>query len=341
MSLMNAYQKLIEDGYLMATKHPEADLWLYNYTAKTQYERAWNEITLSCRGLLLNAAGQVVARPFGKFFNIEEHPPEALPKLPFEVFEKLDGSLGILYWHKGKPFICTRGSFSSEQALKASEWLHTKYAPALPRLRQGLTYLFEIIYPENKIVVDYGQTEGLFLLAIIDTQTGLELALEDIGFPLVRKFDGVGDFKVLKSKNLPNSEGYVIRFQNGFRIKVKFEDYVRLHRLITQFSNLSVWEKLSTHAPMEELLERVPDEFYEWVKATITELENQYTAIENECRGAFRVLETRKDTAQYFLTQKYPSILFSMLDNKDYSRNIWQLIRPAYSRPWRVGANEE
>lgn len=335
---MQTYQQLIDDGYLTVTKHPEADLWLYNYTEKTQYEGAWNDTTLSCRGLILNGAGQVMARPFGKFFNIEEHPPEALPNLPFEVFEKLDGSLGILYWHADKPFICTRGSFTSGQAHKANDLLYSRYAHAIPRLRKGLTYLFEIIYPENKIVVDYGAMEGLFLLAIRDTKTGLELPLEDIGFPLVQKFDGINDFKTLKSRNLPNREGYVIRFQNGFRIKVKFEDYVRLHRLMTQFSNVSVWEKLSTNAPLEALLDGVPDEFYGWVKATVAELESRYAVVENECRQAYKELSTRKDTAQYFLTQQYPAILFAMLDNKDYAKMIWQIVRPTYARPWLTGS---
>jgi len=180
--------------------------------------------------------------------------------------------------------------------------------------------------------------EALFLLAIRDTETGQDLPLEDIGFPLVQKFDGINDFKTLKSRNLPNREGYVIRFQNGFRVKVKFEDYVRLHRLMTQFSNVSVWEKLSTNAPLEALLDGVPDEFYEWVKETVAELESHYAAVENECRQAYKELSTRKDTAQYFLTQQYPAILFAMLDNKDYAKMIWQIVRPTYARPWLTGS---
>lgn len=332
---MDAYLKLIDEGYLMTAKHPNADLWLYNYTAKTQYEKAWNSITLSCRGLILDQNGQVVARPFPKFFNIEEHQTEDIPNMSFEVFEKMDGSLGILYWLDNKPFICTRGSFVSEQAQKATEWLYYKYADCIPKLQKDVTYLFEIIYPENKIVVDYGDIQDLFLLALIDNKTGKDLPLKNIGFPIVKRYDGVSDLKELKQRNIPNAEGYVLKFQNGFRVKVKFEDYVRIHRLITQFSNLSIWENLSNNTPIDELLERVPDEFYDWVKATKSELESKYFEIENECKGVFKIFETRKDTALYFQTQKYPSVLFLMLDKKDYSKNIWRIIRPVFSKPFR------
>ncbi|PSR14100.1 MAG: hypothetical protein C7N36_05290 [Bacteroidetes bacterium] len=332
---MDMYLDLIEQGYLMSTKHPTADLWLFNYTAKTQYEKAWNAITLSCRGLILDKNGQVMASPFPEFFNIEEHQTAEIPNLPFEVFEKMDGSLGILYWLNDKPFIATRGSFASEQALKATDWLHSIYADCIPKIQKDVTYLFEIIYPENKIVVDYGDIQGLFLLALIDNKTGQDLPLENIGFPIVKRYDGVSDLKELKQRNIPNNEGYVLRFQNGFRVKVKFEDYVRLHRIMTQFSNLSVWENLSTGTPFEELLERVPDEFYDWVKATKIELENKYLEIENECKNAFKAFESRKEAALYFKNQKYPSVLFLMLDGKDYSSNIWRIIQPTFSKPYR------
>jgi RNA ligase len=214
--------------------------------------------------------------------------------------------------------------------------LSERYTSAMPKFQKERTYLFEIIYPENKIVVDYGDTEGLFLLAIIDNQTGKDLPLEDIGFPTVRRFDGVLDFKELKKRNLPNAEGFVLKFQSGFRVKVKFEEYVRLHRLITQFSNVSIWENLMNGMLFDELLERVPDEFYQWVRSTKENLERQYAEIESECKSVFRTFDSRKETAQYFLTQKHPSILFAMLDGKDYSKTIWKLLRPVFSKPFHA-----
>lgn len=330
--LQNRLNQYIEEGLVAVQKHPVAPLWIYNYTQKCQFERMWDEITLQCRGLILNDLGEIVARPFPKFFNYEEHSLEEIPNTSFEVYEKMDGSLGILYWIENQPFIATRGSFISDQANKANELLYSKYAPTFDKINRNATYLFEIIYPENKIVVEYGEREELVLLAILDNSSGKDLELQAIGFPLATRYDGIKDIQTLKAQNLNNAEGYVLRFDNGFRMKVKFEEYVRLHRIITQCSNLTIWEHLMENRPFDELLESVPDEFFLWVKAVKEDLKKQFQLIENQCKTSFKIMETRKETAAYFFTQPYPKILFLMLENKDYSKIIWRLIRPKFAK---------
>lgn len=328
----------IDKGWVVCKKHPEDELYIYNYTAQVQYEKSWNEITLACRGLILDAVYNVVARPFPKFFNLGEQDNAILPAGDFEVYEKMDGSLGILYWSQGQPYIATRGSFTSTQAQKANAMLHDLYKDAIARLDRNRTYLFEIIYPANRIVVDYGDTEALVLLAVIDTGTGAELSLEDIGFPLVKRYDGIRDLSVLKGLEEPEKEGFVIRFSNNHRLKVKFAEYQRLHWIITQISSLDIWEYLRDNRPFDELLEKVPDEFYQWVKNTRQRLISQYEAIEQLCRSEFKVLESRKETALYFGTCTYPGLLFYMLNGQDYSGKIWRMLRPVFEKPFAITA---
>ncbi len=328
-------ERMLEERFIGKQKHPTADYYIYNYMPKTQYEREWNVATLLCRGLILDGQGNTIARPLPKFFNMEELVEKAkLPKENFEVFEKMDGSMGISYFVDDKPFIATRGSFISLQAEKANELLNTKYKSAIPLLKQDRTYLFEIIYPTNRIVVDYGDREELVLLAVIDKETGQDLPLEDIGFPLVKHYDGLRDLNALKSLEEANREGFVIRYQSGTRMKVKFEEYVRLHRILTQVSSRTIWECLAMEMEMEEILDRVPDEFYDWVRKTEKELRQAYKAIEAKCKDDFKDLGNRKENAFYYQTCAYPAILFKMLDKRDYSGNIWALIRPEYEKPF-------
>src|SRR5690606_36552854 len=106
--------------------------------------------------------------PFGKFFNLGEMPEtrlENLPKENYTVTEKMDGSLGIIYNYKGKWRVATRGSLSSEQAKRAEQIL-TKYD--MSEIPINFTILVEIIYPENKIVVNYGNEEKLVVLGAYD-----------------------------------------------------------------------------------------------------------------------------------------------------------------------------
>lgn len=327
-------RKLIDENYLRVQKHPTEELYIYNYSAKAQYDRLWNEETLSCRGLILDANDRVVARPFPKFFNLGELENQNIPNLPFKVFEKMDGSMGISYSINGEVFIATRGSFISEQAIKATKLLNTKYKKAIPKMNADYTYLFEIIYPKNRIVLDYGNTEALVLLGIIDTQSGEELPLEDIGFPIVKEYDGISDIRQLKALEEDNKEGFVVKFENNFRIKVKFDEYLRLHRIITHVTSYNIWEYLKSGQPLDEILEQVPDEFYNWAKATKQKLETEFAKIETQAKSDFKILDTRKETAAYFKTCKYPKVLFRMLDKREYGEVIWRIIKPEYEKPF-------
>lgn len=327
-------QQHITAGLVAVQKHPEYELYIYNYTAKEQYEKTWNEITLICRGLILDAAYHVVARPFPKFFNLGELDELQIPELDFEVYEKMDGSLGILYWYNDQPYIATRGSFNSVQAKKANEMLYGAYKDCIPKLECNKTYLFEIIYPENRIVLDYGNQEALVLLAVVETQTGNECLLQDLGFPVVKRYDGIKNIAAIREMNDDTKEGFVIRFADNFRVKIKFKEYLRLHRIITQISSVNIWEYLSTGQSFEEILEKVPDEFYQWVKKMRTRLLEEYNQIEAQCKQDFKVLESRKDTALYFLQCTYPGILFAMLNGKNYAPAIWRMIRPEFEKPF-------
>lgn len=339
--------QLIVEGYITKRPHFSGELFIYNYTPKAQYDRMWTPETIQCRGLILDSNGAIAARPLPKFFNLQEH-QEALPTLAFDIYEKLDGSLGILYWHQNQPYIASRGSFNSDQAVKANQILQTLYAESIPLLDQSLTYLFEIIYPSNRIVVDYGAYEALVLLAVIETESGLEKSIDlftHLGFPIAKKYDGLKDLKAIALLNEQNQEGFVIRFENGLRLKFKFADYVKLHRVLTQVTSKVIWEMLRDKTNFEDILERVPDEFYNWVKETKASLIAQYQQIEDAAKLDFeRIMAVvdrsdRKEMAKHILTCQNHSILFSLLDRKDYSDYIWRAIKPVHEKPF-VDNNE-
>jgi T4 RnlA family RNA ligase len=342
LNILNDY---IEKGLVVKNDHPTLPLSIYNYSRTTQYEGKWDSITKSCRGLILDNEGNVVAKSFDKFFNLEEHKPEEIPNEEFEVYEKLDGSLGILFWYQGKWILASKGSFVSDQAIKGKNILNSKYN--VEPIPKGYTTLVEIIYPENRIVCNYGDDEVLVVLSMISNASGKELDYdsllkinEETGLPVVKKYDGVQDYKTLKSLISKDREGYVVRFRNGFRMKIKGEEYVRLHRILTGFSNVDIWEYLKDNKDLNELLDRVPDEFDSWVRNTMNELNSQFETIEKEYQWIFKVVnrvegvEDRKIFAEYAMKYKHPSILFSMLDGKEYSDIIWKLIRPQYSKPF-------
>ena len=334
--------KLVGEGWLISQVHPTLDLTIYNYSQKTQYEKMWNEETLSCRGLVLDSWGNVVARPFKKFFNLSEVEGE-IPDLPFEVFEKMDGSLGIFFWYNGNPIFASRGSFTSDQSKVGWEILK---GMDYKNLKRGVTYLFEIIYPENRIVVDYGDTEKLVLLGAVETSTGEEIPYSGIGenlerFELVRKWANKKSISELAKENDLIREGYVLRFSNGYRVKVKFEEYCRLHKIITNVSNIDIWEKLKDGLPLNEILDKVPDEFYGWVKNTENRLREEFQDTLGDSEKILYSIRKklgdseRKVYAEEIKKNINPGILFNLLDGRNPDQVIWKLVRPKWAKPFR------
>jgi RNA ligase len=327
---INQLEYYHKNNLLIKQNHPELPLIIWNYSPKVQYEKLWDEITLKCRGLVTDLNGNVIAKSFDKFFNLEEE--KNIPNEPFEVYEKLDGSLIIIFWYNDRLVVSSKGSFTSphsKEALKIIKNYDTD------KFEKDKTYCGELIARWNRIVCDYGSEEKVFILAKFD-KDGNEYDIENYKdyFPIVKKHNGIKDLNDLKNSISDDKEGFVVRFKSGKRIKIKGLEYLRLHKIVTGVSNILIWESLKDNKPLDDILERVPDEFYNWVQKTKSELEDRHSKIVIWAKSNYKELETRKETAEYFLRQKHPSILFKMLDKKDPSDIIWKIIRPEFSRPF-------
>ena len=159
----NVLDAYVNEGWLIRQSHPTLPLSIYNYSQATQYEGKWDEVTLSCRGVITDdETGEVIVKPFSKFFNYEEIPNE-VPWLSSEyayIQDKMDGSLGILFNYRGEWIMSTRGSFTSEHAIRGLQILKRNYE--LGKFQKAVAYICEIIYPENRIVVNYNAEKCVF-----------------------------------------------------------------------------------------------------------------------------------------------------------------------------------
>ena len=329
----------VENGHVRMQRHPSRPFVIYNYTEACQYLGAWTPITLACRGLVVDDSGVVAARPYPKFFNhTEAAAPRLDPAAEVRVTDKADGSLGIVY-HDGSGYaLATRGSFTSDQALHATEVLRTRYADFVPP--SGLTVLFEIIYPANRIVLDYNGLDDLILLGAVDIATGRTFGPEAVPSwpgPVVESFGYATLAEALAAPPRAGREGLVVHFlDTDERVKIKYEEYVRLHRLVTGLSARTVWEVLVSGGDLDELTEPLPDEFHAWVKGVVTELtdevEARAAAVEAEFERIVAALPDgwgRREFALQAVRSDHRGSLFLRLDGKDYRPGLWQQVRPA------------
>lgn len=337
----------VKEGNIRSQVHPDfPELMILNYTEQCTWNKAWDPMTLACRGFIINTeTGTVVARPLTKFFN---HDQEGAPTLtldtPVLVTEKMDGSMGILYQTPDNKWaIATRGSFASEQALWATQFYNDNYADKWDPSNL-YTYIFEIIYPENRIVVDYGDKKSLVLLAAVSKSLGYTEQPHrktDFNWPgeIVETLDFTTYGEVIASDQRSNKEGFVLWSPSeDWRVKIKHEEYMVLHRFMTNTSPKNIWEVLAAGQDPAETFALAPDEFHEWMRGVIKGLTTQFTNIFNAASTQYfdvlRELQshtpdwTRRDFAILASTKKHQALLFKMLDGKPVDDTIWKLIKP-------------
>ncbi|MGH1563071.1 RNA ligase [Mumia sp. DW29H23] len=338
----------IKDGYVREREHPDdPDLVILNYAEKAQYERVWTPVTRACRGLIVRkSTGVVLARPWEKFFNYGEHPVDALDlDASAEVTDKMDGSLGILYPAPDGWAIATRGSFTSEQAVHATALLRREYLEHWSPL-PGLTYLFEIVYPSNRIVLDYAGLDDLVLLGTRHISTGYTFGPTSFPWdgPRTTTYPESTLREALARAPRSNAEGLVVRRRiAGLMVKIKQDDYVRLHKLVTGLSERAVWEHLAAHGgSYDALLASVPDEFHGWVRDHAEALIDRHEDIVGRAHAEHHhLLEwlgddfERKQYALACADNPLKGLMFHLLDGRDITPVVWKQIRPVGANPMR------
>ena len=333
----------IEQGNIGIQKHPTEDLYLLWYTDKCSFSHHWTDLTMMCRGLITDLDWNIVQRPFKKFFNYEEiQDKSVIPDSDnFVVYEKIDGSLGILYWIGDKPYITTKGSWTSEQGKHATELIQ-KYMNWLRSLDRSKTYLFEIVYPEDKHIVDYEDFDGIVLIGVIDTETGKDYPLNtDIHAEIFRRPSTypTSDWKSLRSQySGQNREGFVVLWpETGFRIKLKYKEYMRLFYYKYLLTSKYILESCMNEKE-NTLLEEIPFEIQELVKETIEEFKSSFNRVQSETKDFLKNYDpdtqTSKEVASDFSRFKYSPVAWAIWNKKspDILKEItWKCVKREFN----------
>jgi len=286
-------------------KHPDADLYIYGYDNRKQGRIIWDNFNINMRGLIVDTEGEVQAMSFKKFFTfrnylspkliaLSEGNSLRLPQEEYMITEKMDGTMGLLYWINDVPYIATQRSFKATNARRATEILHNKYSHLFDKFDRSKSYIFEVLFPESRVIVDYGDREDLILIGVMDRATGKEETHlhRDIGFPIAKdytqEFGNIKKFDELKNLNISNMEGFVITYlESGLKIKIKFPWFDNAHdtmndiieysnkvrKVRNQFykymninrnllSNFAIWEYLQSGISESRIFRRIPYDYY-------------------------------------------------------------------------------
>jgi len=345
---LSAFQKAVADKRITGQKHPLYPYRIYKYSPQTVHARDWDDITMASRGLIVNEeTGEILARPFSKFFNHNEATaPVELMQGPVIVAEKLDGSLGISFMTPEGLQITTAGGFSAEQAAHATALYRQKYEGKWEP-REGTTYMWEIIYPENRIVVDYGNEDDIHLLGAVNIKTGKSIPLSQLKEWKWKRAVEHADIKsldaVLSSPERNNHEGFVVHYVNtDARVKYKHSEYLHHHRYATGITSRKIWENLRNEVDDTEWVKAAPEEFETYINETKGRIQQEFNQEYSRIKTSFNSFKktlpegiSAKDFAEAVNTKvtKNDRGYFFQLNTSDEIRgrmlnSIWDSIKP-------------
>lgn len=314
------------DGFGNVALKESGDYILLNYTHAAQYSGAFTAVERACRGLVVRTDGKIMALPMEKFFNVGEPQCPTLPDEPYQIFEKIDGSLGI-FWHDGDDWRCnTRGSFDNEYTAFAAPYWHSRiHSMDLPK---HWTVMVEICMDDDENPRAVQHEAGLYLIAVRDNYSGADISITSkkaerwLPYYLRRArlltYETVDTLLEKKAKT-EGTEGWVVRFDSGLRVKVKTAWYLRIFRAMQAMTPRRIREM------MVEAGENWIDEFPDDLRPEAIEIQE---AIEAQFRvqlkrvydayGKVAGIETRKDYALAVLADygDISSWLFNLRDNK-------------------------
>lgn len=200
------------------------------------------DIVKEARGLILeDKTWKVICYPFNKFFNFGEEYADNIDWESAVVETKEDGSLIKIYFYNDEWKIATNGTIDAEDAeLQSGPYKNfrqlfdaaaEKCGLDFSKLNRYFTYCCEICSEFNIIICPQSEIR-LIHIGTRNNRTFQEVET-DIGIPHPQRYalSSLEDCIAMAKTFDFTKEGFVVKDKNYNRIKVKSEDYVRVHRL--------------------------------------------------------------------------------------------------------------
>lgn len=318
-------------------------LHIFCYSNRTEWKKNWTDLTRDTRGIVLDREGNLVGKCIPKFFHVNEHESTKLANLPTdspcEIFQKLDGSCILLFFN---PFeeswqYSSKCSFTSDFVKAAERTLPIHLVNRLG-LPENLTFVFELRFSGDPMrrVVDL--KNGLYLLAVYEGDLEMKSSVVSLyaeTLPGVRlPSREVGDFFSYYNtfNSLEGTEGFVVKFADGSRVKLKTPWYVVRNKFLDEITGNKaeefVKEMLINFREYGDYLQAVPEDYHQEVKAIEKRITDKLYACKDRVDLACAAVEGlgRKDIA-LALAGEDPLVraaTFLKLDGADYEEYLWR-----------------
>lgn len=290
----------------------------YEITANDLWN-ADNGFFLECRSIVINLEKEeIVIAPFRKFRNLNECPENDIKVVTeeiknaksVEITNKLDGSMQCVRWYDGKIFMTGSQALSLEKSWRLADGFKMLDGrnKCMAFNNPNLTFIYEYISLADAHVVKYTkEQEGLYLIGIRDVTTGKQFSYKKVreyateyGVPMTEIYDKsfaeiLEEVKTIKSDE---QEGFVVNI-DGHMIKVKGDDYVKIHRVLSQISSINLIIESVAENKVDDLIGKVPEAYRERVRIIERIVHNYIKEVDAEVQKYFKAAP--KDDRKTFM----------------------------------------
>lgn len=334
---------------------------ILNYGIESDFT---DPVVQEARGIIIDAdVRDVVCWPFRKFGNYGESYADEIDWNTARVQEKIDGSIVKLWFDH----VASKWQWSTNSVIDAAD-AHVMDSTIsflnlirradnykrIPwdRLDQDKTYLFELVAPEQKIVIRY-EYPYLYHIGTRSNITGQE-SNDDIGirkpaeYPLHSISECIKAAKALNPEDRTiEHEGFVVVDEDWHRIKVKSPEYVYAHRVASchVFTKRRILPMIRrADGSLEELIKASPDSevyvrYYQWRYA---ELKRDVGIAISKARAMYEELEhDRKAVVEYLREEPLQTFCFKALGNHKTAEKIISEMSDGSVGKWIQDYNHE
>lgn len=237
-----------------------------------------------CRSLVVDIENEaIVLCPFKKFRNLNECKETSLENVKnkiaeatnIEVSEKIDGSMQSASFYNGNIVMAGAQAVNPENSWRLQDGIRMIYSNEnyckMIKENPYWTFIFEYVSLKDAHVVQYTkEQEGMYLIGIRHNLTGEQFSYKNI-LDIAQIYnidkttqiyqqtleDVLGDMDKYKS----NEREGVVLFIDGLQVKIKYNDYVHIHRILSAISSVNLIIEHIADGTFDDLIAKIPEAY--------------------------------------------------------------------------------
>lgn len=265
------YLQLNQDGNIL----------LIRYGLHEMQRGLWknkDSIFRECRSIVIDLESEeIILAPFRKFFNLDEVEENNLHNVfmeiqkakSVEITDKLDGSMQSARYYNGDVFMAGSMAINKDNSWRLKDGYSMLKGNHRIMLRENknITFIFEYISLKDTHVVSYKKSQqGLYLIGARDITNGRHFSYKELkeyankyNVPMTKIENKSIDDILVESRKLKSDkkEGWVINIDEHM-IKIKCDDYVKLHRILDKVSSINVIIENVAEDRVDDMLSKIP-----------------------------------------------------------------------------------